>query len=87
MMRRGLTEEKTEMRYWIFTFVLIFLVAGFALEPLADEVINDDQGRISRVVRDDGVTIEYIYGEDGNLVAEHFSDGTVINHPVDEESG
>jgi YD repeat-containing protein len=86
MLERCLVEGETEMRSWIFALVLGLLTAGLAFTTLADEATYDDQGRLSRVVRDDGVTIDYVYDADGNLIEERSSDGSVIYHPVDDET-
>jgi YD repeat-containing protein len=74
------------MRSWILALVLGLLAAGPAFETLADEATYDDQGRLVKVVRDDGVTVDYIYDEDGNLIRERSSDGTVIDQPAGDEA-
>ncbi len=64
--------------------VLVLVLAG-PYAPLADESLEDDNGRIVREIRDNGQVIDYRYDEEGRVIAEIDDQGNVTRYWYDRD--
>ena len=67
---------------WVLSLCVI--AAVLAVVPPDSDALTSQSKRLT--LDNYGVTIDYVYDEDGNLIEERSSDGSVIYHPVDDET-